>query len=185
MNLSEFQTKARTTAIYIKIPNTKMIYPALGLIGECGEVAEKVKKLIRDDDSVMSQSRATAIKKELGDCMWYCASVCSDTGHDLETLYASRKHVLIQQIEKLSLPRIVIRMHHRASAVALELDNWVHRKLAEKYSAIPYNLSSVITCIETIAIILGSNLEEVCDENIAKLTSRKNRGTLSGEGDDR
>lgn len=47
----------------------------LGLAGEAGEVADKVKKIIRDKDGHISEEDRDAIMKELGDVMWYVASV--------------------------------------------------------------------------------------------------------------
>ncbi len=104
----DYQIAAKTTAIYPK--NAKIIYPALGLAGEVGEVVNKIKKIIRDDDEKLTQSRVTQISKEIGGVMWYVAVLCSD----------------------------------------LEL-----------------------------------NLGDVCRENIDILLSRKKRGTLKGDGDDR
>ena len=76
MNLCEYQTIARSTAIYLRIEDSRMLYPALGIVGECGEVAEKIKKLIRDDAGSMTPERSKAINKELGDCCWYLANIC-------------------------------------------------------------------------------------------------------------
>jgi NTP pyrophosphatase (non-canonical NTP hydrolase) len=55
-----------------------ILYPALGLAGETGEVVEKVKKLFRDDKGVFTEERRQAIKKELGDVLAYLADLAAD-----------------------------------------------------------------------------------------------------------
>lgn len=52
----------------------------MGLAGEAGEVANKVKKVFRDDAGVVSPARLASIKDELGDVLWYVAAVASDLG---------------------------------------------------------------------------------------------------------
>lgn len=47
----------------------------LGLAGEAGETADKVKKIIRDKEGVASDDDKTAIIKELGDTLWYIAGI--------------------------------------------------------------------------------------------------------------
>lgn len=96
MNLSfqEYQERAATTAVYPMVavsPNSvgeyshseNYIYPVLGLCGEAGEVAEKVKKLIRDKDGVVNESDRQAIAKELGDVLWYLAALCKEFNLDM------------------------------------------------------------------------------------------------------
>lgn len=82
MDLKEYQSKARVTAIYPE--SYTLLYPVLGLCGEAGEVAEKVKKLIRDSENVMSEDTRQLLIKELGDVLWYLASCAHDLGTDLE-----------------------------------------------------------------------------------------------------
>jgi len=84
MKLNDYQKMALETAIY---PNEyKVIYPALGMAGEAGEVADKVKKIIRDNNSKISNEKALEIAKEVGDVLWYCATMANDLGFDLETI---------------------------------------------------------------------------------------------------
>jgi NTP pyrophosphatase (non-canonical NTP hydrolase) len=64
-----------------------VMYPALGLCGEAGEIAEKVKKWLRDDmegGQVMSEERREAILLELGDPLWYIAALAGDLGYTLQ-----------------------------------------------------------------------------------------------------
>ena len=80
MNFNEYQNMAKSTAIYDK--KHQILYPALGLAGEAGEVANKVKKLIRDGYEKNKDYR-TEISAELGDVLWYIAVLASDIGIEL------------------------------------------------------------------------------------------------------
>jgi NTP pyrophosphatase (non-canonical NTP hydrolase) len=82
MLISEYQELSRRTATYPGAGDN-IVYPTLGLAGEAGEVAEKVKKLLRDDDGVMSRERRDALAGELGDVLWYVAQVATEAGLDL------------------------------------------------------------------------------------------------------
>lgn len=108
MNFEEYQEKAVSTAIYPE--QYKIMYPAMGLAGEVGEVLNKIKKVYRDNDGVFSDEKKQDLLKELGDCQWYLASLAKD---------------------------------------------------------------------------LGGNLQDVARDNIDKLQSRKERGVISGSGDNR
>lgn len=85
MLISEYQELSRRTATYPGAGDN-IVYPTLGLAGEAGEVAEKVKKLLRDDDGVMSRERRQALAGELGDVLWYVAQVATEAGLDLEDI---------------------------------------------------------------------------------------------------
>lgn len=108
MSLANYQLEARATAIYPL--EVKVIYPALGLAGEAGEICNKTKKILRDDGGRMTDEKRTQLIDELGDVFWYVANLATD---------------------------------------------------------------------------LGVTLEEVARINLAKLNSRKERGTLTGSGDNR
>lgn len=97
MRFSEYQSRSRETAIY---PNAgdNIVYPALGLCGEAGETAEKVKKAIRDDGGTLTEERREAIAAELGDVLWYVAQLATEAGLELETIAEAN-------IEKLSSRR--------------------------------------------------------------------------------
>lgn len=84
MELNEYQIEAHKTSLH----NTPVIYPALGLAGEAGEVADKIKKLIRDQGyqpgDIIEDKDKQAIKLELGDVMWYVAELARDLDMTLE-----------------------------------------------------------------------------------------------------
>ena len=77
MDLDKYHTEARKTALYPNL-GSNIIYPTLGLVGEAGEVAEKVKKVLRDKDGIFDENSKQEIKKELGDVLWYIANLCSE-----------------------------------------------------------------------------------------------------------
>lgn len=84
MTLNEYQQHALETAIYPE--KSRIIYPTLGLTGESGEVADKVKKIIRDAEGEFTPEKKLEIMKEIGDVLWYCAALSHDLGFDLETV---------------------------------------------------------------------------------------------------
>lgn len=188
MNLDEYQTKAKSTAIYSQ--DYKMLYPALGIVGECGEVAEKIKKLFRDDGGDMTSERKESIKKELGDSCWYLANICCDTNLNLEMMYKMRGANILLQIRSLTLPQLVLHMNMHANLLAQSLQRWYYDDQGrinefDKYTKIPQNISHVISCIEEIGRRCDFALKQIYSSNIEKLLSRQKRGVLKGEGDDR
>jgi len=87
MTFQEYQEEARKTAIYPNLGNN-FIYPTLGLVGEAGEVAEKIKKVIRDDNYQISDEKRVEIVKEVGDVLWYIANLSVELGISLEDVAA-------------------------------------------------------------------------------------------------
>lgn len=85
MDFNEYQKKSRKTAIYPKI-GENFVYPVLGLTGESGEVAEKVKKILRDNDGIIGKEQKEELKKELGDVLWYIAQIASELDLSLDEI---------------------------------------------------------------------------------------------------
>ncbi len=75
IDFDQYQQFTESTAIYPE--EHGVTYCALGLNGESGEVAEKVKKAIRDDADLDAE-------KELGDVLWYLARLCDELGYSLQ-----------------------------------------------------------------------------------------------------
>jgi NTP pyrophosphatase (non-canonical NTP hydrolase) len=79
LTLDDYQEQAVSTAVYPgKGSVAGLTYATLGLVGEAGEVAEKVKKLLRDDDGVLTEDRRQALIKEIGDVCWYVSTICTE-----------------------------------------------------------------------------------------------------------
>jgi len=83
-DLDMYQKVAKTTAIYPR--EQAIIYPTLGLTGEAGEVANKVKKIIRDGSDKNDERLVQDISAEIGDCLWYIAVLASDIGVKLSDI---------------------------------------------------------------------------------------------------
>ena len=85
MTFNDYQYTALKNKVYGY--GTEVVYPALGLAGESGEVVDKVKKVLRDynGDFTLPEKRIE-IAKELGDVLWYCAAIADDLGYDFDMI---------------------------------------------------------------------------------------------------
>jgi NTP pyrophosphatase (non-canonical NTP hydrolase) len=72
-----YQDAAESTAVYPE-KGDNIYYPALGLAGEAGEVCEKIKKIMRDQEGKFTQENVEQISKELGDVLWYVAMLAAE-----------------------------------------------------------------------------------------------------------
>ena len=88
-DFNAYQRSASRTAIYPE--QHKILYPALGLAGEAGEVANKVKKLIRDGPDKRPETWREDIASEIGDVLWYCAALASDLDIPLSKIAGQNK----------------------------------------------------------------------------------------------
>lgn len=86
MTFNEYQGQARKTAIYRK---GDIAYLALGLNGEAGEVAEIVKRTLREHEGQLSAKAREHLLLELGDCLWYLSNFCSELGIPLSDIAAA------------------------------------------------------------------------------------------------
>ena len=87
MDIDVYQKRALETKFYPD--NFKVIYPTLGLVGEAGEVAEKVKKIIRDGNGIasMTQDQKMHLAFEISDVCWYLAALSDDLGLKLSEIF--------------------------------------------------------------------------------------------------
>lgn len=133
-------------------------YLTMGLWGEVGELASLVAKSIRDE----TELDETAVAKELGDIMWFSASFAMfvDTGEYFT--------ILLKGVEALDYDRTIV---EEAEAV---LD-----------AAIRPDPVDMIYSITSFAHGVGYTIDEVLEMNLAKLQSRRDRGKITGSGDDR
>ena len=103
MTFEEYQKISRKTAIYPNKDNN-FIYPTLGLTGEAGEVAEKIKKVLRDNNGVVDDLKRQEIKKELGDVLWYLSQIATELDLSLDDVATFNVEKLNSRQERNKLP---------------------------------------------------------------------------------
>lgn len=86
MTLEEYQKQALTTVIKTDSEFRDLLHWVLGINGEAGEIAEKVKKIIRDKNGEVSDEDKHEMAKEVGDVLWYLAVFAHHLGVSLETV---------------------------------------------------------------------------------------------------
>jgi NTP pyrophosphatase (non-canonical NTP hydrolase) len=99
LHLSDYQHRSRATAVYPDA-GANLTYPALGLCGEAGECAEKVKKATRDDGGALTGERRAALAAELGDVLWYAAQLATEAGLDLDEIAEENLAKLLSRKER-------------------------------------------------------------------------------------
>jgi NTP pyrophosphatase (non-canonical NTP hydrolase) len=99
MDFEEYQEKSRKTAKYPNI-GSNFVYPTLGLAGESGEVAEKIKKVIRDKGGVVDDETKILIQKELGDVLWYVAQIATELDLSLDVVAEKNIEKLYDRMER-------------------------------------------------------------------------------------
>jgi NTP pyrophosphatase (non-canonical NTP hydrolase) len=103
MTFDEYQEKSRKTALYRKDDknfNYPITYVTLGLLGEAGEVAEKVKKAYRDNEGVIDDDRRADIRLELGDVLWYVTQICSELELTLDEVAQANIDKLYSRLDR-------------------------------------------------------------------------------------
>jgi hypothetical protein len=203
-SFAAYQKFTRTTAIYPgsdgygddAIP--ALSYLGLGLVGESGEIADKVKKVIRDGDSDLTDDRREAILAEAGDVLWYATRIADHLGVTLGEIVAGNKHldsfsayqgrvvdgtrwidILIPKTSVLNLNLMSLNLCQRSGSVA----GTIAHTIAGGPIVFPSELKPVLDILTGIVDALGGNLGDVAAANVKKLSSRKDRGVLTGSGD--
>ena len=101
MDCTKYQQTAGGTAVYPDTP--RILYRALGMGGEAGEVANKVKKIIRDGTENLPEDWKDQLASEIGDVLWYCAALSNDIGIPLALIAAQNRDKLLARKQKGTL----------------------------------------------------------------------------------
>jgi len=184
MNFTAYQHNAVVSAIYPNHGNN-LTYPMLGLMGEGGEVAEKIKKMIRDDEGKMTTDRRAALRGELGDCLWYIAAICEETKLDMGSLY-----VLSQRCDQnaCDIYRSIFRLQQQIANMSILIEQAIYgsnNRDIDPLMPLPTDITMLLGTINAICVTCGLNIQEVAKFNLQKLASRQERGVLQGDGDNR
>jgi len=152
LKLRKYQNEATVTDI--RANSIKMICNGFGLIGELEELEREVQRFHGED-----------IIKELGDVLWYCASICTYLSLDLQDIYESNFET------ELSMPlaEIFKKVYRDKKGVFDETD----KKYIKAYIR------------DAICGISEDDMDNITNMNIAKLNSRQQRGVIGGNGSNR
>jgi NTP pyrophosphatase (non-canonical NTP hydrolase) len=172
INLNEYQKKARTTCL----DNCKNLeYLTLGLVGELGEVSEK------EDEIYCKKEEKESILLEVGDVMWYLANISTELKIELDHVWDIN---FKDNIKFNSLPAFIFASKICEKVKKIKRDK---KGVADKKDtiAILKNLTKIIRYLDYETNYFGFSLEDAMIKNIEKLESRKKRGVLKGNGDNR
>jgi len=85
MRFEDYQKQALEAAFYLgEDTSGKLAYSVLAFCGEAGEVANEVKKILRDKGGEVDEKAREILKEELGDALWYMAAIAHSLGISLE-----------------------------------------------------------------------------------------------------
>ena len=87
--MNEYQEAAKQYDLFRQTEDYKssaFLEKVLGLVGEAGETADKIKKIIRDKDGRISENDKREVAKELGDVLWYVANIGRYLGVSLQEI---------------------------------------------------------------------------------------------------
>ena len=178
MNLHNYQGAIHDFARYPHTVGPR--YCAMGLFGEAGEIANQVKKIWRDDAAVLTQDRIVKLRDELGDVLWYAVR----WAHHQNVVVGTMSVELGAGVPEMGLDAatdIFEATEHLAliSAAAMGIVVMGSEAMISEY------VQALLNTIATVADFLETDIEEVAQANVDKLTGRVERGTLGGSGDGR
>jgi len=100
MTANEYQKWTRTTFEIESGTAEAWMYLVMGLAGEAGEVANEMKRIIRDDNMVPRIQRIWKVHEELGDVLWYTARLADELVITLDQLMIQNKRKLQKRYKK-------------------------------------------------------------------------------------
>jgi hypothetical protein len=175
VKLNEYQSGAKETAIY---PG-ELVYPALGLCGEIGELFDAMDKGVWEE-----------IPKEIGDVLWYVANVAADADLTLSEVMGRKtfpnNKKLTYAESNIAIKEIVFMGGVVAENVKKTLRDDAGVLCEKRRKNIKVALKDIVINLVTIGWdYCEDQLEDIAKANIEKLLSRQERGKLTGDGDNR
>lgn len=177
LTLHQYQQRARSTAIY---PVTaRVIYPALGLAGEFGELAGAIRRRSLPET-----------RKEFGDVIWYSANLCADldttlneclledstfTFHQIYAYTPSDNPYVDAAVDVGRILEYTKKMIRDDAGVMLQ----------PRRENIIQSIASLLEKLASMARCYGFTIQEAAELNLEKLSDRQQRQVLQGDGDNR
>lgn len=173
MKVDDYQREAFAKAFYPDLLKN-IDYPICGLIGETGELAEQIKKMIRDDGGKLTDARRLAIKKEAGDVLWYMAAIASERRLDLSFVLRTGDFR-----DWTGTDETPVRSIRRLATYVGRASNPTDERVIDA------NLLAAFVHLVNLCRWAGFAIDDVAQANLDKLNKRIATGTLGGSGSDR
>ena len=175
MTLDDYLEFTLSTAIYPGAGTgdpEETVYLSLGLCGEIGELAEKLKKNLRDGTLI----EAETIAKELGDVLWYWTRLCQVVKLEPSFLAKFNKTAILRR----GTPgeELLLVAKHAGALVGFLQDNHSNPQL-------PHHFSALYQHLEVLAQTWNFPMVQIMHMNVTKLRDRKARSMIRGSGDER
>ncbi len=142
-------------------------YLSYGLISEIGEIADKLKKNIRDGNGIIDDEFKKCLAYEIGDCAWYLAELGAFEGCWLREMNIDSGNMSFNY----EIFDIVVALNISAASYVEQ--------------GVPDDLHNAVKNCQLLATELGYTFEQILNINLEKLASRKIRNKIKGEGDNR
>ena len=199
---SEYQNESKKTAMYSRENGIGIMYIALGLAGEHGEIIEKIKQFIESKGEVFDNFKLE-LTKEIGDLMWYISQLCTETRlelskvasqifkHEIDMLeeYDNQIKNIQPQYTNMKLEDICIDTTIAVCKLVEKIKKIIRNKNGnldvEDIDVINKNLGTVFSNIRELIVLFSLSIKDILNLNIEKITSRLNRGVIKSEGDNR
>lgn len=186
MDLLTYQEKAITTKMYDD--SIAKPYVILGLCGEISELYEKVVEAVYSNNR--SEEKMKLLRKEVGDVMWYAAAWAHEVDYQLvgfvsgaiaPSPFAGTTELLDTIVIKGGVCAENMKKALRDDFRLIQTGGFP----ASKEASISKAVGDIVKLLQCLCRKLVINFDEALQENISKLQSRKDRGVLSGSGDER
>ncbi len=187
MDFSYYQEEAIKTAIYTNRGNN-LIYPMMGLIGEGGELAGKIAKMLRDDDSKMTPERREAIRGEIGDMLWFVANICAELKLDLGNLFLLASNAHKNYYGNHDIYQLILKLQQQISHMCILVEQNLYESTDNKSKILDplgTDITMLLILIDEICVACALDMSRAAQCNLEKLRSRQERGVLKGDGDNR
>jgi NTP pyrophosphatase (non-canonical NTP hydrolase) len=176
-----YKEKSRETAIY---PNTgnNIAYPTLGLCNELGD--ELYTAIISYTTNSLSVDMNN-LSKEIGDCFWYITTTCDEANLQFDDIQKASMNIVTYADLTSNIREATIESCKLAGIVKKIMRDNNNSVTDDKRNKIRACLEIIVAFLTSVCNELSLSLEVILVQNIEKLASRKERGKLQGDGDNR
>ncbi len=177
LTMADYQRLSALVDKKTVIEGSQLMYYAIGLVDEVGELFGKVKKLHRDHEGVMVYRWIKTFKSELGDVIWYVTQILSHFRVDFVGLGVRPYRSLPENLE----PIIV-----KAAKIYSLVQSEEYKNSADTEAEILNMLRDIVSEVKGISKgVFDWTLEDIARANLEKLFDRAERGKIQGNGDER